>query len=263
MQPNSFSLFPPGNSRATHRKRNVCFLYLALGLLLNACAAGPQPDWMMSTRLQLDNDHTPFLHNQPGNHTMIAMGSTEAHFGSHWRWTPQRPANIEDQQKANKIVETLRKALAPYCDYRVAMEHGFRPFLHNVPLANFHFMSHWRGFMELYRFDPAKPTALLYRKTENGIELKGAMYTALEGESADTLHNRIPLSMTRWHAHVDLCFPPPGQSKTVDWTVFGPTGAIEKQEDCQAAGGQWFPEVFGWMVHVYPFEDSPEKIWAH
>ncbi len=21
--------------------------------------------------------------------------------------------------------------------------------------------------------------------------------------------------------------------------------------------------VAGWMVHVYPFEDSPEKIWRH
>lgn len=116
--------------------------------------------------------------------------------------------------------------------------------------------------MELYRFNPAEPTALLYRKTENGIKLKGAMYTAPEGASLETLDDRIPLSLTRWHAHVDLCFPP-GQSKTVDWNVYGPTGAIEKKEDCQAVGGQWFPEVFGWMVHVYPFEDTPEKIWAH
>jgi len=194
---------------------------------------------------------------------MIAMGSTEAHFGPHWRWTPLKPDNPEDRRKANQIVQTLRETLAPYRDYHVAIEHGFRPFLQNVSLANFHSMSHWRGFMELYRFGPAEPTALLYRKTSNGIELKGAMYTALEGASTDSLDNRIPLSITRWHAHVHLCFPPSGRSNTVDWSVFGPTGSLEKQEDCQAAGGQWFPEVFGWMVHVYPFEDTPEKILAH
>ena len=100
---------------------------------------------------------------------------------------------------------------------------------------------------------------MLYRKTNNGIELKGAMYTAPKGASLETLHDRIPLSMTCWHAHVDLWFPHPGQSKTVDWRLYGPTGAIETQENCHAIGGQWFPEVFGWMVHVYPFEATPEK----
>ena len=50
--------------------------------------------------------------------------------------------------------------------------------------------------------------------------------------------------------------------------VFGPTarfglaGSISTQEQCQAAGGTWIPRVFGWMVHVYPFEKTPEAIWA-
>jgi hypothetical protein len=248
---------------------NISFLFMPrmvsimLGLLMSACATGPQPDWMMSTRLALDNDHSPFLHGEHPTNTVFAMASPKAHFSPHWRWTPKRPSNPEDQLRAEQIVQTLRDALTPYRDYQVAMEHGFRPFLHNVPLANFHFMSHWRGFMELYRFNPAEPTALLYRKTANGVALKGAMYTAPEGASAETLHERIPLSMTRWHAHVDLCFPPPAQSRNLDWSLYGPTGSIQTKEACAKASGVWFPEVFGWMVHVYPFEDSPEKIWAH
>jgi hypothetical protein len=28
-----------------------------------------------------------------------------------------------------------------------------------------------------------------------------------------------------------------------------------------AAAGRFFPVIFGWMVHVYPFENAPEKIW--
>ena len=35
-----------------------------------------------------------------------------------------------------------------------------------------------RRFLAKLRFDPAEPTALLYRKTEDGYELEGAMNTA-------------------------------------------------------------------------------------
>ena len=35
-----------------------------------------------------------------------------------------------------------------------------------------------RRFLAKVRFDPAEPTALLYKKTGDGYELEGAMYTA-------------------------------------------------------------------------------------
>jgi hypothetical protein len=31
---------------------------------------------------------------------------------------------------------------------------------------------------------------------------------------------------------------------------------------CSAAGGRFFPQLFGWMVHVYPFEKTLDKIWG-
>ena len=42
----------------------------------------------------------------------------------------------------------------------------------------------------------------------------------------------------------------------------GLTGSIVTKEACSEAGGTFYPVIFGWMVHVYPFEDTREKIWG-
>ena len=43
---------------------------------------------------------------------------------------------------------------------------------------------------------------------------------------------------------------------------FGFKGSITTQEECQAAGGKFYPVVFNWMVHVYPFEQMREEMWS-
>jgi len=43
---------------------------------------------------------------------------------------------------------------------------------------------------------------------------------------------------------------------------FGLQGSIVTAAACQAAGGSFLPHLFGWMVHVYPYEADPAKIWA-
>jgi hypothetical protein len=43
---------------------------------------------------------------------------------------------------------------------------------------------------------------------------------------------------------------------------FGLGGSIAAKEDCDAARGKFVPQIFGWMVHVYPFEEKPEDIWS-
>ena len=48
----------------------------------------------------------------------------------------------------------------------------------------------------------------------------------------------------------------------VNWKEFG-QGSIATEEACDVAGGRWVPQIFNWMVHVYPFEKDPAKIWAH
>ena len=43
---------------------------------------------------------------------------------------------------------------------------------------------------------------------------------------------------------------------------FGLAGSITTQAQCEAAGGQFIPVIYNWMVHVWPFETDPSKVWA-
>lgn len=61
---------------------------------------------------------------------------------------------------------------------------------------------------------------------------------------------------------ITLALPPSEQRGHMDMTRFGLRGSILTKEACTEAGGTFYPVIFGWMVHVYPFEDSREKIWG-
>ena len=43
---------------------------------------------------------------------------------------------------------------------------------------------------------------------------------------------------------------------------FGLNGSISTEEACKAAGGTFVPRIFGWMVHLYPYEKSMDAIWS-
>jgi hypothetical protein len=205
------------------------------------------------------------MDDDSGNHAEAgAMQAMEHghHMGAHMQMTPGRPASAEDHQRADQIVATLGGAIEKYKDYRVALAEGYRIFMPNLPQAQYHFTSYWNGFLEGFTFDPARPTSLLYRKTKDGYELDGAMYTAPRTASLDELDERIPLGVAHWHQHTNLCMPKRDEMKQADWKKFGLTGSISTEPECKAAGGRFYPVIFGWMVHVYPFEASPTKIWA-
>jgi len=182
--------------------------------------------------------------------------------GPHMHMTEMRARTSADAQRANEIVTQLRAGIEKYQDYHVALNEGYRIFLPNIPQPEYHFTSYKNGFMAAMRFDPSLPTSLLYRKTRDGYELVGAMYTMPKRASEDQLNERVPLSVAMWHLHSNLCMPRKDQRQTVDWTRFGLKGSIATQEACDAAGGNFHPSVFGWMVHVYPYEDSLDKIFA-
>ena len=76
-----------------------------------------------------------------------------------------------------------------------------------------HFTNYRNAFRAGFVFDAARPTPLLYRVTPRGYEMTGAMYTAPRTFSEDRLHRRVPLSLARWHAHINLCLPPRGQAR--------------------------------------------------
>ena len=180
----------------------------------------------------------------------------------HMHMTAPRPQSASDLQRANEIVKELRAGMEKYKDYHVALDEGYKIFLPNVPQPEYHFTNYGNGFLEAFTFDPARPTSLLYKKTTDGYELVGAMYTMPKRASEEQLNERVPLSVVTWHLHTNLCMPPRNERKTADYTKFGLHGSIATQDACDAAGGKFRPVVFGWMVHVYPYEDSTDKIFA-
>lgn len=180
----------------------------------------------------------------------------------HMHMTAPRPVSAEDQKRANEIVEQLRASIEKYKDYHVALDEGFKIFMPNVPQQEYHFTNYENGFLEAFTFDPTRPTSLLYKKTASGYELVGAMYTMPKRASEDQLNERVPLSVATWHLHTNLCMPPKGDRRHANWMKFGLRGSITTQAACDAAGGTFYPVIFGWMVHVYPYEDSTAKIFA-
>jgi len=193
------------------------------------------------------NDMTPGHHDGHSQHmTMTAM----------------RQRTPEDLQRAGEIVTQLRAGIEKYKDYHVALNDGFRIFLPNVPQPEYHFTSYRNGFMEALTFDPARPTSLLYKETASGYELVGAMFTMPKRASEEQLNARVPLSVGMWHLHTNLCMPTRAEVRAADWTKFGLHGSIATKDSCEAVGGRFSPVIFGWTVHVYPYEDSLDKIFA-
>ena len=181
----------------------------------------------------------------------------------HMKWTAVRPANARDAERADHIVQVLREALEKYRDYHVALEEGFVPMHPERKPRHYHFANKARRVLARTRFDAGQPTSLLYKNTGDGYELEGAMYTAPRGMTEDQLNERIPLSVARWHAHVNICLSPDGSGRRLTRRQFGFKGRIADESECRQAGGNFVPQAGGWMIHVYPFEATPEKIWTH
>jgi hypothetical protein len=191
----------------------------------------------------------------------MTSGHADAH-SRHMTMTPMREPGPEDVERAKEVAAELRAGIEKYRDYHVALNDGFKIFLPNIPQPEYHFTNYRNGFLEALTFDPTRPTSLLYRKTASGYELVGAMYTMPKRATEEQLNSRVPLSVAMWHLHTNLCMPPRAQLRNADWSKFGLKGSIATQDACDAAGGRFRPSIFGWMVHVYPYEDSLDKIFA-
>lgn len=237
----------------------VVFLMLLLALAARGSVQQPQQQQPQ----QHDHAVTP-QEDQHAHHDATEIMSRKGghRHDPHLKMTTGRPLTHDDARRADALVERVKDALERYKDHRVAIRDGYKPVLPQLPLPEYHFTNYWYGFLGAFTFDPAKPTSLLYKKRGNGYELAGAMFTAPKSYSEDQLHERVPLSVASWHAHVNICLPPRGL-RNADWSRFGFKGSIASDSACQDANGRWFPQMFGWMLHVYPYERDPEKIWAH
>ena len=201
---------------------------------------------------------TDAMSSMPG---MSHDGHEMEEMAGHMYMTSLRPANPADEKRAAEIVTELKPALEKYRDYHVALNEGFKIFLPNFPQPTYHFTSTPNAIEAQFKFDPAKPTSLLYKKVGDGYELVGAMYTAPKRFTEDQLNERVPLSVAEWHRHINICLPTMHSSP--DALANHEFRSITTEQACDTAGGRWFPQVFGWMVHVYPYETDPTKVWAH
>jgi hypothetical protein len=204
------------------------------------------------------------MNNDGSAHAMLSMADRKMDMGPHMKMTTLRDLKTGDQEKADQVVTAARKAAEKYTDYKVALADGYKIFLPNVPQKQYHFTNYRYAFESAIDFNPEHPTSLLYEKNGEEYKLIGVMYTAPKTANWNELDQRIPLSIAQWHAHVNLCMPPADRRKEA-WgpnAKFGLVGSITTRDACEAAGGKFMPQIFGWMVHVYPFERKPEDIWS-
>jgi hypothetical protein len=265
----------------------LAMIWLALGGATTHLAAQQKQQQKPADDSQQNQDMSGMDHNMPGmnmDHDMPGMdmghgtddkdhqaesGAVNAmshmhhhQMGPHMYMTALRASAPQDWSKADMIAQQLRESIEKYKDYHAALADGFRIFMPNLPQHEYHFTNYYNGFLESFSFDPARPTSLLYKKTKTGYDLIGAMYTMPKRVTEDQLNARVPLSVAQWHLHTKLCMPPKDQRGHADLAKFGLQGSIADKEACNEAGGTFYPVIFGWMVHVYPFEESREKIWG-
>jgi hypothetical protein len=224
-----------------------------------------------------------------------AMGG-QMGMSAHMVMTPSRPQTPQDVARAHDVLDTLRRVLAKYHDSRVALSEGYQIFLPTVPQDVYHFTD-YRAAQQEYmgHSDLTHPGSILYAKNSSGdYVLVGAMYSAPADYTFDQLDAIIPLSVAHWHAHTNICLPngitlndilrgdvgsshldmpgmlpvssspsAPAINQRLGFLAdgrFGFTGKIADAAECEAAGGHFLKQAFGWMVHVYPFNGDDLKV---
>lgn len=178
---------------------------------------------------------------------------------------------VADRARADSLAHTVRTAIDRYRDSARAIADGYRSFppAPDRSLRIVHYVHRARSAAESRRIDPTRPGALLYERMPDGaLRLVGAMFTAPVGASSSELDRRVPLSVTQWHLHQNVCVPQPLWDKAA-WArrapdgrpVFGTGSATVTPTACTAERGQFLPTVFGWMAHVHVFATDPADVW--
>jgi hypothetical protein len=199
-----------------------------------------------------------------GNGDMSDMGPSMAAMAGHMYITPRRPKQADDEEKAKAVAE-VKAAIERYKDYRKALADGYVIANPTLKQPQYHFMNEANAREADVRFDPTKPTALLYRQTPmQRYKLEGVMYTASPDATEDELNQRVPLSIARWHRHINFCEAPEDRIKDyqADHPRFGMFGSINTKEACVAERGTFHPYVFTWMLHIFPYENDVKEVFS-
>jgi hypothetical protein len=232
--------------------KRIAFIALAFLSFLLAVAAQPFPLWEHVLRFYGGkSDDTTVPSMKMGKHMQMSL--------------PGKP-QPGDEQRASQIVAAARSVIAHYADVNTALADGYKPFFPTGKMGEeVHYTNSRYGRLERQHIAYTRPGSILYQRTPQGMRAVGVMYTAPRDATPEQLNAVAPLSIATWHRHVDFCGAPRGTSREEKFgpqAKFGPQGSIHSEDACQQAGGLWIPVVFGWMTHVYPNAQAPDKIWA-
>jgi hypothetical protein len=196
---------------------------------------------------------------------MSDMGPSMAAMAGHVYMTPLRPKQPGDEEKAKAVVANVKATIERYKDYRKALADGYVIANPKLKQPQYHFINQANTREADIHFEPSKPTALLYRRTPMlEYKLEGVMYTASPDATEDELNQRVPLSIARWHRHLNFCAAPADRVKEYQGAhpKFGMFGSINTKEACEAERGTFQPHVFTWMLHVFPYEADLKEVFS-
>jgi hypothetical protein len=176
--------------------------------------------------------------------------------GSHMQMSLKGDPAPGDPGRAAQILAAAGAVLAHYRDVTTAMRDGYKPFFPSGRIGEeIHYTNYRYRRKEQHQVDYSRPGSILYKRTADGLEAVGVMYTAPVDASPEQLDAIAPLSIATWHRHVDFCGGPRSLSASEQFgptASFGPQGSIHTEAACKAAQGLWIPVVLNWMTHVYP-----------
>jgi hypothetical protein len=165
-----------------------------------------------------------------------------------------------DTERATEILKLAAAVLSQYRDVNKAVHDGYKPFFPSGKFGEeIHYTNYHRRRLEQQHIDYSRPSSILYKRTPDGLQAVGVMYTAPTDATTEQLNAIAPLSVATWHRHVDFCGGPktlPTSEQFGPMARFGPQGTIHTEEECSAAQGLWIPVVLEWMTHVYPNESQ-------
>jgi hypothetical protein len=199
------------------------------------------------------------------NGDMSSMGPSMAAMAGHMYMTSLRARQPGDQEKAKAVVANVKAAIERYKDYRKALLDGYVIANPKLKQPQYHFINDANTREADLHFDPSKPTALLYRRTPiQEYKLEGVMYTTSPEATEDELNERVPLSIARWHRHVNVCWAPADRVKDYQAAhpKFGMFGSINTQGACTAERGDFRPFMFTWMIHIFPYEPDFKEVFS-
>ena len=110
-------------------------------------------------------------------------GPMDENMMKHMEFTPVRAATHADTVRAMRLAGELKQGIAKRLDTAAAVADGYKMFAERSSRRSTTSRT-TVALMEAFRFDPAKPTSILYSRGADGKRVVGAMYTMPKNASS-------------------------------------------------------------------------------